>query len=74
MKPGDRNNIYYPTAAQQLSGLAQQAQLNHGYHTRSAAAHLAPGVAGPGSASAAPGGYRGSTPGAAPGTAPAARW
>jgi hypothetical protein len=46
MQKGPANNMYMPTIAQQQAGFAQQAVLNHGYHTRSAAAQLAPGVGG----------------------------
>lgn len=50
MQKGAANNIYMPSHAQQQAGFAQQAQLNHGYHTRSAAAHLAPNGFGNGGA------------------------
>lgn len=65
MQRGAHNNIYMPTQAQQQAGLAAQAQLNHGYHTRSAAAQLAPGAggAGPGTTGTNAQGYRaGSAP------------
>eukprot|EP00428_Durinskia_dybowskii_P066644 CAMPEP_0170372948 /NCGR_PEP_ID=MMETSP0117_2-20130122/9819_1 /TAXON_ID=400756 /ORGANISM="Durinskia baltica, Strain CSIRO CS-38" /LENGTH=416 /DNA_ID=CAMNT_0010627829 /DNA_START=174 /DNA_END=1427 /DNA_ORIENTATION=+ len=39
-------NMYVPNATQQQAGLAAQQQLNHGYHTRSAGAALAPGAGG----------------------------